>query len=64
MEPTLDILIEKMTRQALTEEEAKLLEEKARKFSNLEQLAEARQEWREAMRKYFDARERAKNPGN
>jgi len=53
-----------MTRQALTEEEAKLLEEKARKFSNLEQLAEARQEWREAMRKYFDARERAKNPGN
>ncbi|MBM3178044.1 MAG: hypothetical protein FJZ78_08570 [Bacteroidetes bacterium] len=64
METSLDILLEKMTRHALTEEEAKLLEEKARKFSNLEQLAEARNEWREAMRKYFDAKAKASGSGN
>lgn len=64
METSLDILLEKMTRQALTEEEARLLEEKARKFSNLEQLAEARNEWREAMRKYFDAKAKSSGSGN
>lgn len=57
MEPSLDQLLEKMTRQTLTEEELILLEEKANKFSNLEKLGEARQEWREAMRKFMDAQE-------
>lgn len=46
-----------MTKQTLTEEELLLLEEKAGKFSNLEKLVEARQEWREAMRKFMDAQD-------
>lgn len=57
MEASLDKLLEKMTKQTLTEEELALLEEKANKFSNLEKLVEARQEWREAMRKFMDAQE-------
>lgn len=47
-----------MTKQTLSEEELVLLEEKAGKFSNLEKLVEARQEWREAMRKFMDAQEK------
>lgn len=58
MEASLDKLLEKMTNQTLTEEELRLLEEKANKFSNLEKLVEARQEWREAMRKFMDAQEK------
>jgi hypothetical protein len=50
MEASLDKLLEKMTKQTLTDEELLLLEEKAGKFSNLEKLVEARQEWREAER--------------
>ncbi|MFZ9980760.1 MAG: hypothetical protein ACO3FI_01895 [Cyclobacteriaceae bacterium] len=57
MEASLDKLLEKMTKQTLTEEELLLLEEKAGKFSNLEKLVEARQEWREAMRKFMDAQD-------
>lgn len=58
MEASLDKLLEKMTKQTLSEEELLLLEEKAGKFSNLEKLVEARQEWREAMRKFMDAQEK------
>lgn len=57
MEASLDKLLEKMTKQTLTEEELLLLEEKAGKFSNLEKLVEARQEWREAMRRFMDAQD-------
>jgi len=57
MEASLDKLLEKMTKQTLTDEELLLLEEKAGKFSNLEKLVEARQEWREAMRKFMDAQD-------
>ncbi|MFZ9503895.1 MAG: hypothetical protein ACO263_04920 [Cyclobacteriaceae bacterium] len=60
MEASLDKLLEKMTKQTLTEEELALLEEKANKFSNLDKLVEARQEWREAMRKFMDAQEEGK----
>ena len=58
MEETLDKLLAKMVDGTLTEEEALLIESKARKFSNLHQLADARNEWREALRKYHDARAR------
>lgn len=57
MEQSLDKLLEKMANQTLSAEELILLEEKANKFSNLEKLVEARQEWREAMRKFMDTQE-------
>ena len=57
MEQELVRLLEKMATKTLTEEEVQLLEEKAKKFSSLNQLAEARNEWREALRKVNDARE-------
>ena len=58
METSLEILLQKMADRKLTAEELTLLEEKARKFSDLNKLVEARQEWREAMRKLHDAREK------
>lgn len=57
MEQELVRLLEKMATQTLTVEEVQRLEEKAKKFSNLNQLVEARQEWREALRKVNEARE-------
>lgn len=60
METSLDILLKKMAERTLTAEELVLLEEKARKFSDLNKLVEARQEWREAMRKLHDEREKKK----
>jgi len=52
-----------MATQTLTVEEVQRLEEKAKKFSNLNQLVEARQEWREALRKVNEAREKnLRNP--
>jgi hypothetical protein len=60
METSLDILLKKMAERTLTHEELELLEEKSRKFSDLNKLVEARQEWRDAMRKLHDAREAAK----
>lgn len=60
METSLDILLKKMAERTLTLEELELLEEKSRKFSDLNKLVEARQEWREAMRKLHDAREASK----
>jgi hypothetical protein len=57
MEQELVRLLEKMATRTLTAEEVQLLEEKAKKFSSLNQLAEARHEWREALRKVNDARE-------
>lgn len=60
MEQELVKLLEKMASRTLTEEEVQLLEAKSKKFSNLNQLVEARQEWREALRKINDARQ--KNP--
>jgi hypothetical protein len=57
MEQELVRLLEKMATRTLTAEEVQLLEEKAKKFSSLNQLAEARNEWREALRKVNDARE-------
>lgn len=60
METSLDILLKKMAEHTLTAEELTLLEEKARKFSDLNKLVEARQEWREAMRKLHDEREKKK----
>lgn len=56
MEQDLDKLLDKMSKGTLSEEETKLIEDKAQRFSNLHQLADARNEWREALRKYFDAR--------
>ena len=60
METSLDILLKKMAERTLTTEELELLEEKSRKFADLNKLVEARQEWREAMRKLHDAREAAR----
>ena len=57
MEQELVRLLEKMATQTLTVEEVQRLEEKAKKFSNLNQLVEARQEWREALRKVNESRE-------
>ncbi len=63
MEQELVELLEKMATQSLTVEEVQRLEEKAKKFSNLNQLVEARQEWREALRKVNEAREKnLRNP--
>jgi hypothetical protein len=63
MEQELVELLEKMATQTLTVEEVQRLEEKAKKFSNLNQLVEARQEWREALRKVNEAREKnLRNP--
>jgi len=61
MEETLDKLLAKMVEGTLSEEEALLIESKASKFSNLHQLADARNEWREALRKLHDARARQKD---
>ena len=57
MEQELVRLLEKMATQTLMVEEVQRLEEKAKKFSNLNQLVEARQEWREALRKVNESRE-------
>jgi len=56
MEQDLDKLLDKMSKGTLSEEETRLIEDKAQRFANLHQLADARNEWREALRKYFDAR--------
>lgn len=56
MEQDLDKLLVKMAQGTLTEEEALLIEQKARRFSDLHQLAEARNEWRDALRKVYDER--------
>ncbi|MFM7195696.1 MAG: hypothetical protein ACKORJ_12020 [Bacteroidota bacterium] len=60
METSLEILLKKMAERTLTAEELNLLEEKSRQFSDLNKLVEARQEWREAMRKLYDEREKKK----
>ena len=63
MEQELVELLEKMATQTLTVEEVQRLEEKAKKFSNLNQLVEARQEWRAALRKVNESREKnLRNP--
>ena len=56
MEQDLDKLLDKMSKGLLSEEETKLIEDKAQRLANLHQLAEARNEWREGLRKFFDAR--------
>lgn len=64
MEQELDKLLVKMRQGTLSAEEAQLIEAKARRFSDLHQLAEARNEWREALRKVYDDRARQESSDN